>query len=101
MDDHFDALADGQRRAVLVAMLEERRSAAGRPTARVERFGEEDADRTALRHTHLPKLENYGLIRWNRPGREITTGPTFDEIEPFLTLLADDGEGLAGASATE
>lgn len=41
-----------------------------------------------LEHVHLPKLDDAGLIEWDRDTDTITRGPRFDEVEPVLRLLA-------------
>lgn len=40
-----------------------------------------------LFHSHLPKLEKNGYIRWNQESGEISRGPNWDEIAPLLELL--------------
>nr|WP_218153825.1 hypothetical protein [Halopelagius inordinatus] len=45
--------------------------------------------RIELRHVHLPKLEESGLIEWNRESGAVARGPEFEEIEPLLELLAN------------
>ena len=46
----------------------------------------------SLNHNHLPKLEDSGVVRWDREGETVAAGPAFDEIEPFIDHL-DDGRG--------
>lgn len=41
-----------------------------------------------LTHSHLPKLEDEGLVEWNRDAQTVTRGPEFEEIEPVLHALA-------------
>ena len=41
-----------------------------------------------LRHIHLPKLEDEGVIEWNQDTQTVSRGPRFEEIEPVLRLLA-------------
>ena len=41
-----------------------------------------------LEHMHLPKLDDAGLIKWQRDTDTITRGPRFEEVEPVLRLLA-------------
>lgn len=57
-------------------------------------------ERIEFRHVHLPKLEEEGLIDWNRESNVVARGPDFEEIEPLLELLANGHdkfleEGLA------
>lgn len=43
----------------------------------------------AMRHLHLPVLEEYGFIQWDCKKLRVTKGPRFDELEPFLKLYQD------------
>jgi hypothetical protein len=93
-DTAFDLLANGYRRDLLFALLEERSVDAFDPQIRSERA--EPGDREALEirafHAHLPKLEDEGIIEWNRRNNEVRTGPHFDEIRPLLRVLYDHDE---------
>lgn len=45
-----------------------------------------------MEHAHLPKLQEYMFIDWDRRTHEVTNGRNFGEIHP-LELLADhEGE---------
>ncbi|MEF8806659.1 DUF7344 domain-containing protein [Natronomonas sp.] len=48
----------------------------------------------ALRHTHLPKLEDTGYIEWDRETGEISKGPRFEEIVPLLELIETHADEL-------
>ncbi len=84
-DEMLDALADVRRRTLLVDLSEHN------PQTVTPAVGDtEDAafDRfVAMRHIHLPKLEDYGFIEWDRENGEVIKGPAFDEIRPLLELL--------------
>ncbi|WP_431357866.1 hypothetical protein [Halobaculum rarum] len=41
----------------------------------------------SLYHTHLPKLEKFGYIKWNEAEKTIQRGPQWEEIEPLLELI--------------
>lgn len=43
-----------------------------------------------LRHVHLPKLEEEGLIEWEQETGTVFRGPSFEEIEPALRFLASN-----------
>lgn len=92
-DDALDALAHRERRQLLRALLE-----SNPQDARPVRAG--DADEAALeqllamRHVHLPKLQDYGFVEWDRDTDEVSTGPNFAEIRPLLDLLDDHAEEL-------
>ena len=47
-----------------------------------------------MRHTHLPKLVEYGFVEWDRDTHEVVKGPEFDEIEPLLELLDEHDDEL-------
>ncbi|MFB6079763.1 MAG: hypothetical protein ABEJ81_02000 [Haloferacaceae archaeon] len=49
---------------------------------------------TELQRVHLPMLAEEGIIEWNRETGEISRGPNFDEIEPFLRLIEDHPDEL-------
>ncbi|QIO24209.1 hypothetical protein [Haloarcula sp. JP-L23] len=40
-----------------------------------------------LHHMHLPKLEEEGIIEWERETQTVSRGPQFDKLEPVLRLL--------------
>ena len=94
-DDMVDALADVQRRKLLVALLEHNPQD---DTPVVIADSESDADAVerlvTMRHVHLPKLADYGFIEWNEETHEVTKGPKFDEIRPLLELLDDHEDEL-------
>jgi|AntRauTorcE11898_2_1112593.scaffolds.fasta_scaffold00314_1 hypothetical protein len=48
----------------------------------------------ALNHTHLPKLEDHDVIRWDREEGTVAPGPAFEEIEPFIDGLEDNRKRL-------
>ena len=94
-DDMVDALADVQRRKLLVALLEHNPQD---DTPVVMADSESDADAVerlvTMQHVHLPKLADYGFIEWNEDTHEVTKGPKFDEIRPLLELLANHEDEL-------
>ncbi len=58
-----------------------------------------DADCTTmvdLHHVHLPLLEEYGFITWDRATGRVTRGPQFQKIGPLLELLAAHADELPG-----
>jgi hypothetical protein len=64
-------------------------------TVGVDRFAETDGDpdilRLALRHNHLPKLDDHGLVDWDPEAETLARGPRFGQIEPLLALM-EEGE---------
>lgn len=90
-DEHLRILADANRRQILTSLLEE----SPRSVSVVRSDGGEEGrdgekrqrQRVELRHVHLPKLEDGGLVGWNQESNVVTKGPEFGEIEPLLKLL--------------
>lgn len=99
IDDHFDALADEQRREVLFSVLDQNPRDDRSVTADVRADDARPAT-TELQHVHLPKLEDYGLIDWDRESHEITKGPLFYQIRPLLVLL-EENRDLVGLPSIE
>jgi len=94
-DATFDALANEHRRNLLVALLEESpQEAAVRASADVDAGALKTRQRlqTAMYHSHLPKLVDYGFIEWNTDTREIAKGPQFEEIRPVLECIDESTE---------
>lgn len=95
VDEVMDALSDGRRRKLLVALLDH-------GTLEVSPVGSGDAEtRTnaveriaTMNHVHLPKLVEYRFIDWDGQSREVERGPKFDEIRPLLELLDDHEDEL-------
>ena len=94
-EDMVDALADVQRRKVLVALLEHNPQD-DTPVVIADSDSESDAVErlVTMQHVHLPKLADYGFIEWNEETHEVTKGPKFDEIRPLLELLDDHEDEL-------
>ena len=55
---------------------------------------EPDVLRIQLVHNHFPKLDSLGFVDWNPQTQELTQGPRFGEIEPFLRLMNEHQEQL-------
>lgn len=94
-DNAFDALAAEQRRALLLALLDANPRDATTLSPASEQTKAMAPDREmplAMYHNHLPKLEDYGYIRWDEATNEVTTGPRFEELQPLLDWLADHAE---------
>ena len=92
-DNTFDALAHEQRRTLLLDILESTPRDAGFEVLAGD-SASTDAERRvqiAMYHSHLPKLEDYGYIEWNKDANEVVKGPRFNEIRPLLEFLASNG----------
>ncbi len=86
-DEMLDALADVQRRTLLLDLLEHNPQTV-KLAIDAEEAEEAVFDRlVAMKHIHLPKLAEYGFIEWDREHDEVIKGPAFDEIRPLVELL--------------
>lgn len=87
-DNILDALADVQRRKLLIALLEHNPQNDD-PVVIADSESESDAVErlVSMQHVHLPKLVDYGFIEWNEDTHEVLKGANFDEIKPLLELL--------------
>jgi hypothetical protein len=96
-DNMVDAIAHEQRRTLLLDLLESNPQGAG-----VESLPGESASTDAehrlqieMYHVHLPKLDDYGYIEWDKDAHEVAKGPRFDELLPLLDCVVntrDDGQ---------
>ena len=94
-DEMLHLLSKVQRRKLLVALLDHN------PQDDSPRVVGESATETGalssmieMHHAHLPKLEDYGFIVWDRDSNEVSKGPEFGEIRPLLELLRDHEDEL-------
>jgi hypothetical protein len=91
LDDQLSVLSNGHRRRLLLALTEE--SPHNTPTVSsdpVEADGGVREHAIAMHHSHLPRLEDHGLIDWNQETGEVTKGSQFDDIEALVTTLAEN-----------
>lgn len=96
MDDTLDALAAGPRRTLLVALNDHNPQDVAPTPASDSAEADDEMDRlVSMRHVHLPKLAEYGFVDWNERDHEVTKGPNFEEVRPFLELLDDHEDGLS------
>ena len=87
-DDLLDALAHIQRRKLLVALLRHNPQNDESVVIDADESADEELQRlVGMTHVHLPKLEAYGFIEWDRDTNEVSKGPNFEEIRPLLGLL--------------
>lgn len=105
-DDIFDALADRQRRRLLVELLDrgvlsvselsghtEAVAAANAALLRerLERsreLGELEENLLRMHVIHLPMLVEHGFVEWDREAQLVTEGPRYASIRPVLELIA-------------
>ena len=94
MDRILEALGSRYRRLILLLLKE------GLVEQKVDLKvrAESDIDKTKpeieLVHNHLPRLEDAGYIKWDQETDEISKGPCFKEINPFLELLENHADEL-------
>ena len=94
-DELLDAVGHVQRRKLLVALLSHNPQDDEPVVIDADESADEEFARLVeMQHVHLPKLEEYGLIDWNRETNEVSKGPQFDEIRPLLELLRDHEDEL-------
>ena len=96
IDTQFEALANVHRRRLLVSLLEHNPQAAQQAASNTSDATDEERRMIQLHHVHLPKLEGYGFITWDRETNQVVKGPQFDEIEPLLTVLMEHRDRLSG-----
>lgn len=97
-DEGLDAIANKKRRRLLVALLDHNPIDDADEVPVIVAADQSDAESVELlvqmKHTHLPKLEEYGFIEWDKDTHEVVKGPRFDEIRPLLELLSDHEDEL-------
>ena len=91
MDRVMDILANRHRRLMVLSL---KRGGVETETDLMFRSSGREEAEMALRHTHLPKLEEAGYIEWNRETGEVSKGSRFDEIEPILELIENHSDEL-------
>lgn len=92
-DEALNALAREQRRELLFALLEQNPQSDAPVVIDGPESVIEEAE-LSMRHQHLPKLEEYGLIQWDKETNEVKEGPKFVEIRPLLELLHNHEDEL-------
>jgi hypothetical protein len=106
LDDALEILADGDRRDLLLGLLEANPQTVATPDGETDggrSAGDTDGGvatgdrfdrRVTMHHVHLPKLEDYGFVEWDSDTGEVVRGPCFGEIEPLLELLDEHRDEL-------
>ena len=93
-DEMVEALANVQRRKLLVALMDHNPQN-DTPVVIADEKDAETMDRlVSMRHVHLPKLAEAGFIEWDEASHEVAKGEKFDEIRPLLELLDDHSDEL-------
>lgn len=95
LDELLNELGHIQRRKLLRALM--KRNPQDDVPVYLDEGESTDEDLSRLiqmHHVHLPKLERYGFIRWDRDKNVVSKGPNFDEIEPLLELFSKHEDEL-------
>lgn len=101
----FDALADIQRRRLLLRLLDSDTQTVPQLSSTSQEMlqahedvlqeylsGTEtiaDADKADIRthHVHLPKLVEFLYVEWDRDDHLVTKGPKYDDLRPLLEVV--------------
>lgn len=94
LNELFEVLSKSPRRRILTALVDANpRDVAEFAPAEFTNDERREDVLTRLYHTHLPKLDEAGFIKWDPDSETITRGPRFDEIAPLVELMiAHPGE---------
>ena len=89
LDDVLDVLANRYRRRLLLALIDQNAQDDDTQGPGDVTIEDEDLNLPKIRmvHTHLPKLEDMGLIEWNRNSNKVEKGPQLEDIRPLLELI--------------
>lgn len=87
-DALFEALADRQRRRLLFVLLEEEARNEGVTIPGDIQFEDTPHLTVELRmqHTHLPKLQQMDLIKWDK-SQQVAPGSRFEDVRPALERI--------------
>lgn len=88
VDDILAAMSNVQRRKLLESLLTDSPPDDTTPVVTVQ-------PDIAMHHTHLPKLDDYGLINWDEDTNRVTRGPQFEAAEELLSHVADHDDPSA------
>jgi len=91
----YEALVHPYRRRLLVAMLHADRHDVPYPDPlEFTPTAEDERRRIGMLHIHLPKLDDMGIIRWDRETEELSKGPRWDDLEPLLRWMDENRDEL-------
>lgn len=93
LDAVFRALSDGDRRRILMALLEKAKWEEDR-LVDVTTGDTDLKDEIRYRHNHLPNLAESGFIEFDAATGICRRGERFDVIRRYLELLSDNQEQL-------
>lgn len=98
LDRVFDVLSRSARRRVLRILVERAPRDRGEVTLASIVAEAEDVEsaRVELTHVHLPKLDDAGIVEWDREAGTVARGPTFEPVRPVVEALLAHEEHLPG-----
>lgn len=86
-DDLFYLLGNDRRRSTVEILARERRSVDVSDLAHEIVDGEDSSYKSAyvsLQQSHLPQLDEHGVVVYDRDEREVQCGPHFDEVASYV-----------------
>jgi hypothetical protein len=95
LDTGLHSLAEKDRREILLALLEDQSVSVDAAVSSTDEPNQGSAVTVGLHHQHLPRLEDMGLIEWDREASAVERGPRFEEFRPLLETLDENAEQYA------
>lgn len=87
-DDVLRAVADSQRRKLLCDLMDhDPHDSTSVSIIDSDNNADAVSQIVAMRHRHLPLLESYGFINWDRDHFDVMEGPNFDQVEHLLEMI--------------
>lgn len=87
LGEAFEALAHEYRRQLLADLRETN------PSGELPReslgTGSPGCIAVEMTHVHLPKLDEYGFVAWDRESETVFRGSRFEEIMPLLEAVVE------------
>jgi len=88
LDEYLRVLAHEHRRQLLTILLERGDQAeVAIPEAVVRDDTDRDTVRLSFHHIHVPKLDELGLVEWDRDAGVVTKGPNFDDVRSLIEAV--------------
>ena len=99
LDTLLKIMADPSRRRLLVALMDHNPQDHDSSIPATEIRSDDEGEHFPLQmiHTHLPKLDDAGLIEWDRDTHRVQKGLYFDEIRPLVELIQDHADESSSA----